>query len=288
MQSIRRALSTFIFVSLAVCLLQACTVLQPETYVPQRGQMGKDVMWLPTSDDLVLKMLDAAKVGPQDELVDLGAGDGKIPIAAARQFGARAWGIEYNKDLAALAQRNAQRAGVAERVRIVHGDIFKEDFSKATVVTMYLLEELNAQLRPTILAMKPGTRVLSNTFSMGDWEPDQVIRVTNGTGYFWTVPANVAGLWTLSGLDEKGNATLKLDQNFQRVGGTLTLQGKTQNLLGARMEGSALHFSFINADGLLKAVKVIVNGQVLSGEVTGPYGMVEMQPATLKVEGRRS
>jgi len=288
MQSIRRALSTFIFVSFAVCWLQACSVLQPETYVPQRGQMGKDVMWLPTSDDLVLKMLDAAKVGPQDDLVDLGAGDGKIPIAAARQFGARAWGIEYNKDLAALAQRNAQRAGVAERVRIVHGDIFKEDFSKATVVTMYLLEELNAQLRPTILAMKPGTRVLSNTFSMGDWEPDQVIRVTNGTGYFWTVPANVAGLWTLSGLDEKGNATLKLDQNFQRLGGTLTLQGKTQNLLGARMEGSALHFSFINADGLLKAVKVLVNGQVLSGEVTGPYGMVEMQPATLKVEGRRS
>jgi hypothetical protein len=288
MQSIRRALSTFIFVSFAVCWLQACSVLQPETYVPQRGQMGKDVMWLPTSDDLVLKMLDAAKVGPQDELVDLGAGDGKIPIAAARQFGARAWGIEYNKDLAALAQRNAQRAGVAERVRIVHGDIFKEDFSKATVVTMYLLEELNAQLRPTILAMKPGTRVLSNTFSMGDWEPDQVIRVTSGTGYFWTVPANVAGLWTLSGLDEKSNATLKLDQNFQRVGGTLTLQGKTQNLLGARMEGSALHFSFINADGLLKAVKVIVNGQVLSGEVTGPYGMVEMQPATVKVEGRRS
>ena len=288
MQSIRRALSTFIFVSFAVCWLQACSVLQPETYVPQRGQMGKDVMWLPTSDDLVLKMLDAAKVGPQDELVDLGAGDGKIPIAAARQFGARAWGIEYNKDLAALAQRNAQRAGVAERVRIVHGDIFKEDFSKATVVTMYLLEELNAQLRPTILAMKPGTRVLSNTFSMGDWEPDQVIRVTSGTGYFWTVPANVAGLWTLSGLDEKSNVTLKLDQNFQRVGGTLTLQGKTQNLLGARMEGSALHFSFINADGLLKAVKVIVNGQVLSGEVTGPYGMVEMQPATVKVEGRRS
>ena len=287
MQSIRRALSTFIFVSFAVCWLQACSVLQPETYVPQRGQMGKDVMWLPTSDDLVFKMLDAAKVGPQDELVDLGAGDGKIPIAAARQFGARAWGIEYNKDLAALAQRNAQRAGVAERVRIVHGDIFKEDFSKATVVTMYLLEELNAQLRPTILAMKPGTRVLSNTFSMGDWEPDQVIRVTNGTGYFWTVPANVAGLWTLSGLDEKGNATLKLDQNFQRLGGTLTLQGKTQNLLGARMHGAELHFSFINADGQLKAVKVLVNGQVLSGELTGPYGMVEMQPATAKVEGRR-
>ena len=288
MQLIRRPPSRFIFVSCAVFLLQACSVLPPETYVPQRGQMGKDVMWLPTSDDLVFKMLDAAKVGPQDELVDLGAGDGKIPIAAARLFGARAWGIEYNKDLAALAQRNAQRAGVANRVRIVHGDIFKEDFSKATVVTMYLLEELNAQLRPTILAMKPGTRVLSNTFSMGDWEPDQVIRVSNGTGYFWTVPAKVGGVWSLSGLDEKGNATLKLDQSFQRVGGSLTLEGKTQNLLGARMDGSELHFSFVNAEGLLKAVKVSVNGHELSGEVTGPYGMVEMQPAPVRVAGRRS
>ena len=288
MQLIRRPPSRFIFVSCAVFLLQACSVLPPETYVPQRGQMGKDVMWLPTSDYLVFKMLDAAKVGPQDELVDLGAGDGKIPIAAARLFGARAWGIEYNKDLAALAQRNAQRAGVANRVRIVHGDIFKEDFSKATVVTMYLLEELNAQLRPTILAMKPGTRVLSNTFSMGDWEPDQVIRVSNGTGYFWTVPAKVGGVWSLSGLDEKGNATLKLDQSFQRVGGSLTLEGKTQNLLGARMDGSELHFSFVNAEGLLKAVKVSVNGHELSGEVTGPYGMVEMQPAPVRVAGRRS
>jgi hypothetical protein len=288
MQLIRRPPSRFIFVSCAVFLLQACSVLPPETYVPQRGQMGKDVMWLPTSDDLVFKMLDAAKVGPQDELVDLGAGDGKIPIAAARLFGARAWGIEYNKDLAALAQRNAQRAGVADRVRIVHGDIFKEDFSKATVVTMYLLEELNAQLRPTILAMKPGTRVLSNTFSMGDWEPDQVIRVSNGTGYFWTVPAKVGGVWSLSGLDEKGNATLKLDQSFQRVGGSLTLEGKTQNLLGARMYGSELHFSFVNAEGLLKAVKVSVNGHELSGEVTGPYGMLEMQPAPVRVAGRRS
>jgi hypothetical protein len=283
----KRILSIFSFVSLLVLLLQACSVLKPETYVPQRGQVGKDVMWLPTGDDLVMKLLEAAKVGPQDELVDLGAGDGKIPIAAARHFGARAWGIESNKDLAALAQRNAQRAGVADRVRIVHGDIFKEDFSKSTVVTLYLLEELNAQLRPTILDMKPGTRVLSNTFSMADWEPDEVIRVTNGTGYFWTVPAKVAGLWTLSGLDEKSTATLKLDQAFQRVAGSLTLQGKTQNVLGARIDGATLHFSFVNADGLLKSVKVLVNGNVLSGEVTGPYGMVDIQPPVVRVDGRR-
>lgn len=285
--NIKRTLGLGSLILCAVLCLQACSVLQPETYAPKRGQMGKDVMWLPTGDDLIVKMLQAAKVGPQDELVDLGAGDGKIPIAAARHFGARAWGIEYNKDLAALAQRNAQRAGVADRVRIVHGDIFKEDFSKATVVTMYLLEELNAQLRPTILAMKPGTRVLSHNFSMGDWEPDEVIAANNATGYFWTVPAQVAGLWSVSGLDEKNVATLKLDQAFQRVAGSLTLQGKTQNVLGARMDGATLHFSFVNADGLLKAVKVLVNGNMLTGEVTGPYGMVDIQPPVVKVEGRR-
>ena len=120
--------SPTLFRAFILCIalgLQACSTILPETYVPKRGQMGKDVMWLPTSDDLVYKMLEAAKVGPDDELVDLGAGDGKIPIAAAKQFGARAWGIEYNKELAALANRNAQRAGVASRVNIVHGDIFK-------------------------------------------------------------------------------------------------------------------------------------------------------------------
>jgi protein-L-isoaspartate O-methyltransferase len=244
-------------------------------------------MWLPTPDELVTQLLQAAQVTAKDEVVDLGAGDGKIPIAAAVQFGARAWGIEYNKDLAALAQRNAQRAGVSDRVHIVHGDIFKADFSKATVVTMYLLEELNAQLRPTILAMRPGTRVLSNTFSMGDWEPDQVIRVGTNTGYFWTVPAVVQGRWAVQGLDTAEVAVLHLTQKHQRLGGSLMLGGKEQNLLGARMDGAHLHFSFVNADGLLQAVKLQVQGQTLSGELVGPYGMVEVQPELVKVMGQR-
>ena len=271
----------------ALLLLQACSSLPPETYTPKLGQMGKDVMWLPTRDELVTQMLTAARVTPEDEVVDLGAGDGKIPIAAARQFGARAWGIEYNKDLAALAQRNAQRAGVADRVRIVHGDIFKEDFSKATVVTLYLLEELNAQLRPTILKMKPGTRVVSNTFSMGDWEPDQVIRVGTNTGYFWTVPAVVAGRWTVQGLDRRGTALLQLTQHHQRLGGTVAWGSQVQPLLGARMDGAQLHFSFVNAEGLLQAAKLQVQGQTLNGELVGPYGMVEVQPEVVKVLGQR-
>lgn len=271
----------------ALLFLQACTSLPPETYAPKLGQSGKDVMWLPTRDELVTQMLAAARVGPEDEVVDLGAGDGKIPIAAARQFGARAWGIEYNKDLAALAQRNAQRAGVADRVRIVHGDIFKEDFSKATVVTMYLLEELNARLRPAILAMRPGTRVLSNSFSMGDWEPDQVLRVGTNTGYFWTVPASVAGQWSLQGLTCNGPAVLRLSQRHQRVGGTLSWGGQTQILLGVRLHGADLHFSFVQADGQLQAVQARVQGASLQGELVGPYGMVDVKPDVVNVTGQR-
>jgi hypothetical protein len=267
--------------------LQGCTSFQTEKYVPQRGQMGKDVMWLATSDDLALRLMEAANVGPDDMVIDLGAGDGKIPIAAAKSFGARALGIEYNKELAALASRNAQRAGVADRVRIVQGDIFKEDFSTATVLTLYLLEELNAQLRPTILAMKPGTRVLSNTFSMADWEPDQVIRAGKETGYFWTVPANVAGVWNVSGLEEKASVSLKFDQVFQRVAGTLQHQGRKQNLLGVRLDGANLHFSYLNNDGQLKSVKAQIEGQKLLGEIVGPYGMHELQLMPVKIEGRR-
>jgi len=271
----------------ALLLLQGCSHLPPETYTPKLGQMGKDVMWLPTRDELVTQLLKAARVTPDDDLVDLGAGDGKIPIAAAVQFGARAWGIEYNKDLAALAQRNAQRAGVADRVRIVHGDIFQEDFSKATVVTLYLLEELNAQLRPTILAMRPGTRVVSNTFSMGDWEPDQVVRAGTHTGYFWTVPATVQGQWVVQGLGTPEPAVLRLAQKHQRVGGSLSRGGQTQTLLGARVEGADLHFSFVNAEGQLQSVKARVKGTALQGEVTGPYGMVETQPEVVNISGRR-
>jgi hypothetical protein len=271
----------------ALLLLQACSSLPTEIYAPKLGQMGKDVMWLPTRDELVTQMLAAARVTPEDEVVDLGAGDGKIPIAAARQFGARAWGIEYNKDLAALAQRNAQRAGVADRVRIVHGDIFKEDFSKASVVTLYLLEELNAQLRPTILKMRPGTRVVSNSFSMGDWEPDQVIRVGGHTGYLWTVPAVAAGQWAVQGLDRRGPVLLNLTQRHQRLGGSLAWGSQVQPLLGARIDGAQLHFSFINADGQLQAAKLQVQGQTLAGELVGPYGMIEVQPEVVKVSGQR-
>ena len=268
-------------------LMQACSSPPPENYTPKLGQSGKDVMWLPTRDELVTQMLTVARVTPEDLVVDLGAGDGKIAIAAARQFGARAWGIEYNNKLAALAQRNAEKAGVGNRVRIVQGDIFQEDFSAASVVTLYLLEELNAQLRPTLLNMRPGTRVVSNAFGMGDWEPDQVIRVGSNTGFYWKVPAKVAGQWAVQGLDRRGPAVLQLVQRHQRLAGTLMWGAQTQPVLGARMDGADVHFSFVNAAGQLQAVKIRVDGLAFSGELLGPYGMMELQPEVQKVTGQR-
>ena len=280
--------------ALALLGLQGCSSLAPEAYQPKLGQPGKDVMWLPTRDDLVTRMLETAKVTKDDVVYDLGAGDGKIPIAAATQFGARAVGIEYNRDLAGLATRNSQRAGVADRVKIIHGDIFKEDFSSATVLTLYLLEELNFQLRPLILKMRPGTRVLSNTFSMGDWEPDQVISVNSSTGYFWTVPAQVGGTWTLSGLDSLSGTggqkpvVLTLTQKYQRLAGTLRIGSATQALLGATLQGQELRFSFLNDAGDLKSVRLAVDGPSLKGEVVGPYGMLETPHKPVAVEGRRA
>jgi SAM-dependent methyltransferase len=154
---------------------QYSSKLGDEKYEPRMGQSGKDVIWIPTPTDLVTQMLRTARVNSNDIVYDLGAGDGKIAIAAAKDFGAKSFGIEFNAEMASLAQRNADRAGVSDRVKIINGDIFKEDFTSATVLTLYLLPDLNLKLKPQILNMKPGTRVVSNSFHMGDWEPDMEI-----------------------------------------------------------------------------------------------------------------
>lgn len=244
-------------------------------YQPDVGQSGKDVIWVPTNDELVKMMLDVAKVKSTDVVYDLGAGDGKIAIAAARDYGARAVGIEYNRDMAALAQRNADRSGVAAKVKIINGDIFVEDFSEATVVTLYLLPNLNLKLRPTLLDMKPGTRVVSNSFNMGDWEPDQRLGIDYTIGYFWVVPAKVGGTWQLRG-EELRDAELVLGQKFQNVGGTLTVRGKSQPILSAALSGDNLSFRFLNEVGHHRTVKLKVAGDRMVGQVseTDPIGDV--------------
>jgi hypothetical protein len=243
------------------------TPMGDDKYQPSVGQSGKDVIWVPTNDAVADAMLKAANVGPNDLVFDLGAGDGKIAIAAAKNFGARSVGIEYNKDMAALAARNAERAGVSDKVKIIHGDIFVEDFSKATVVTMYLLPDLNLKLRPTLLKMAPGTRIATNSFNMGDWEPDQTIGTGYTQGYFWVVPGNAAGKWTIKGIDGGQGDLLELTQRYQKVGGTLTIKGKPQPILGGTLNGNRLKFSFIDQSGQSRVFDVEIKGNAMTGNV---------------------
>lgn len=212
----------------------------PDVYVPKEGQEGKDVVWIPTSQVVADQMLDLARLTPRDHLVDLGSGDGITVITAARR-GATARGIEFNPDLVALARRNAEAQGVSDRAEFEQADIFESDFSEATVVTLFLLPSLNLQLRPTLLDMAPGTRIVSNTFDMGEWEPSETTEVTEDcTTYcealLWIVPAKVAGTWELDG------KTLHLVQDFQMIEGSLSDGAATLPLAG-RLEGTQIRFS---------------------------------------------
>ena len=238
-----------------------------EKYKPSVGQSGKDVIWVPTNDAVAEAMLKMADVKPGDLVYDLGSGDGKIAIAAAKNFGATAVGIEFNKDMADLATRNAARAGVSDKVKIINGDIFVEDFSKANVLTMYLLPDLNLKLRPTILKMAPGTRVVTNSFHMGDWEPDALIGNGYTQGYYWVVPGNAAGKWTIKGIEGSKSATLDLSQRYQRVGGTISIDGKSQPILGPSLVGNRLKFSFIDHSGQSRIIDVTLKGNTFAGNV---------------------
>ena len=240
-----------------------------DQYKPRIGQDGKDVVWVPTSNALVTVMLQTAKVTPKDLVYDLGSGDGRIAIAAAKDFGARAVGIEFNPEMAQLAQRNVDRSGLDDRVKIINGDIFVEDFSKATVVTMYLLPELNLSLRPTILKMKPGTRVTSHAFDMGDWEADIEIEGP-ARAFYWVVPAQVEGSWSITGL-ERDKTILKLSQHFQKIGGTLQIGNDQQTILNPRLDGATLSFTYLDRDKSPNHVKMTLKNNELEGIYKGKF-----------------
>ena len=218
-----------------------------QRYAPRIGERGKDVIWVPTLDNLAHAMLKAADTTAEDYVIDLGAGDGKIPIAAAKHFGARALGVEYNPQLVKLARCNVRAEGVAERVEIREGDIFATDFSGATVLTLYLLSDLNMRLRPTILQMRPGTRVVSNTFRMGDWSPDQFVEsdIGNTRAYLWIVPARVAGTWRFS--EENGPDVFRvhLKQHFQELQGSLLGSARNASLRDPRLRGDRIEFTVV-------------------------------------------
>jgi precorrin-6B methylase 2 len=238
----RRSILTLLFSATVAATAFGQTQTQTKPFEPQVGQPGKDVVWVPTSQALVDKMLDLAKLGPNDIHYDLGSGDGRTVITAAKR-GARAFGIEYNPDMVELSKKNAAAAGVKEdRATFMKADLFETDFSKATVVTMFLLPDINLRLRPKILDMRPGTRIVSNTFTMGEWEADVTETVTEGcttwcTALFWLVPAKVEGAWKMAQGGE-----LALTQTFQKLSGTLRNGANTTPISDGKMRGDEITF----------------------------------------------
>jgi len=246
----------------------AATAQKP--FEPSVGQPGKDVVWVPTPQALVDKMLDMAKVTPADYVMDLGSGDGRTVITAAKR-GATAVGIEYNPDMVELSKRNAAEAKVTAKATFVKADLFQTDLSKATVITMFLLPSINMQLRPKLLNLKPGTRIVSNSFTMEDWEADETATIdqdcTNWcTALFWIVPAKVAGTWKLP------TGVLKLTQQFQNVSGTLG----TSPIENGKLRGDQLTFTV----GTTKySAKVDRNTMVGSGGQAAAWTAVREVPA---------
>jgi precorrin-6B methylase 2 len=242
-------------------------------YQPEVGQAGKDVVWVPTSDALVEKMLDLAAVTAKDYVMDLGSGDGRTVIAAAKR-GARAHGIEYNPDMVALSKKNAEAAGIGARATFEKADLFETDFSKATVITMFLLPSINMKLRPTLLKLAPGTRIVSNTFTMEDWEADETATVTEGctswcNALLWIVPASAQGSWQMP-----QGGRLRVTQTFQVVAGSVTNSGTTTAISG-KLLGDRITFTAGKRQYTGR-----VNGNTIEGTVTAEGGRAQPWKAT--------
>ena len=236
-------------------------------FEPQVGQSGKDVIWVPTPLTLIDKMLEMAKLTPSDYLVDLGSGDGRTVIAAAKR-GTRALGLEYNPDMVAVSEREAQKAGVTDKASFQRADIFVTDFTRATVVTMYLLPSLNMKLRPQLLDMKPGTRLVSHAFSMGDWEPDESAYSEDRRAMLWIVPAKVGGNWRVQ-IDQAGvqpsDASFK--QTFQKIEGTMRVARDNHALFDARIRGEEVRFTVLENPNLRRDFVGRVEGDRMFGTV---------------------
>ena len=244
---------TLLALPIAVAIAALLHAQATDTYKPTVGQAGKDVVWVPTPQELVDTMLDMAKVTPQDLVMDLGSGDGRTVITAAKR-GARAMGVEYNPDMVKLSKNNAATERLGDRATFVQADLFTVDLSKASVITMFLLPTINLKLRPSLLELKPGTRVVSNTFDMGEWEPDE--RKVIGpegcswcTALLWIVPAKVNGTWKTA----QGN--LRIAQSFQKISGTLGTTPITGKVTGDQISFTAASTSYTGR----------VNGNTIQG-----------------------
>jgi SAM-dependent methyltransferase len=249
---------------LAVIFVTLCTAVLSQqkspsaVFEPQVGQQGKDVVWVPTPQELVDKMLEIARVSSSDFVIDLGSGDGRTVISAAK-LGAKALGVEFNPDMVALSKENAKKEGVTHLVDFVEGDLFEADLSKATVITMFLLPEINLKLRPKLLELKPGTRIVSNTFTMGDWQEDLEATTEENwnswnQAHLWIIPAKVEGTW------KTGNGELQITQIYQMLEGVYSSGGKTSKIKEGRMKGDIITLSIDDK---------IYTGRVEGGKITG-------------------
>lgn len=264
------ARQSLLAVYLAVIVAGGLALAQPaqKEYQPQVGQAGKDVVWVPTPQALVDKMLEMAQVTPKDYVIDLGSGDGRTVITAAKR-GARALGIEYNPDMVELSRHNAASEGVSDKAQFAKADLFESDFSQATVITMFLLPDINLKLRPKILDLKPGTRIVSNTFTMGEWMDDETATVPNCTSWctahLWIVPAKVEGTWQLP------QGELTLQQDFQTLSGTLKAGNQSTPITGGRMHGDQISFSAGGAQYTGRVNGNAMEGSVKSGATNGKW-----------------
>lgn len=226
---------------------------------PRSGQPGKDVMWIPTPEPLVERMLRLAEVGPTDTVYDLGSGDGRIVIAAAK-LGARAVGVEYNPKLVALSRCLIAAAGLANRAHIVQGDLFHTRFASASVVTLFLFPQLDVRLRPELLALKPGTRIVSHAYLMGAWQPDRRIITPDGMAYLWIVPAHVDGHWTFRRAHGRDRFDVTLIQAYQDLLGT---EGANNGALeNVRLRGAQLAFDFQDGSGVVHLTGHVGGAQI--------------------------
>ena len=247
-----------------VWLARAEAAEPAKQFEPRVGQAGKDVVWVPTPDSLVDKMLGLAKVTPDDYLIDLGSGDGRTVITAAKR-GTRAHGIEYNPDMVELSKRNAAAEGVGDKATFAKADLFESDFSKATVITMFLLPQINLKLRPKILDLKPGTRIVSNSFTMGEWEADETASTSDDcsgwcTALLWIVPAKVEGSWRLA------DGEIVLKQNYQMVTGTMQTGGRTVPITSGRLRGDEIYIRTDDNEYRGQVSGDTINGTSKTGE----------------------
>ena len=240
-------------------------------FAPQVGQAGKDVIWVPTPDELVERMLRMAQTTSVDYVIDLGSGDGRTVIAAAKKFGAKAQGIEYNPDMVALSQRNAQREGVSANATFAKADLFESDFSRATVITMYLLPSINAKLKPKLYALKPGTRIVAHAFDLEDWHPDQTDSYDGRRAMLWIVPAKVAGSWRLR-IGDGAEGNMSLTQRYQVIEGNVRYGQLATGLRDTNVHGDAIRFALMDQAGVVQTFTGRVNGDSMEGTVRSATG----------------